>query len=53
MAGEYAIEMIDITKTFPGIKANDHITIQLKKGEIHDCFIWLVSAGRGRNQKRR
>ncbi len=35
MAGEYAIEMIDITKTFPGIKANDHITIQLKKGEIH------------------
>ena len=31
----YAIEMIDITKRFPGIIANDHITLQLKKGEIH------------------
>ena len=25
----YAIEMIDITKRFPGIIANDHITLQL------------------------
>ena len=32
---EYAIEMINITKSFSGIKANDHITLQLKKGEIH------------------
>ena len=31
----YAIEMVDITKRFPGIIANDHITLQLKKGEIH------------------
>lgn len=31
----YAIEMIDITKRFPGIIANDHITLRLKKGEIH------------------
>lgn len=31
----YAIEMIDITKRFPGIIANDRVTIQLKKGEIH------------------
>lgn len=32
---EYAIEMLNITKRFPGIIANDSITLQLKKGEIH------------------
>ena len=32
---EYAIEMLGITKKFPGIIANDNITLQLKKGEIH------------------
>ena len=31
----YAVEMLHITKRFPGIIANDDITIQLKKGEIH------------------
>ena len=31
----YVIEMRDIVKDFPGIRANDHITLQLKKGEIH------------------
>lgn len=31
----YAIEMVDITKRFPGIIANDKVTLQLKKGEIH------------------
>ena len=31
----YAIEMLGITKRFPGIIANDNITLQLKKGEIH------------------
>lgn len=31
----YAIEMLNITKKFPGIIANDNITLQLKKGEIH------------------
>ena len=31
----YVIEMLHITKEFPGIKANDDITLQLKKGEIH------------------
>jgi ABC-type uncharacterized transport system ATPase subunit len=31
----YAIEMLGITKKFPGIIANDDITLQLKKGEIH------------------
>ena len=32
---EYVIEMCNITKEFPGIIANDNITLQLKKGEIH------------------
>ena len=32
---EYIIEMCNITKEFPGIIANDNITLQLKKGEIH------------------
>ena len=31
----YAIEMLNITKRFPGIIANDNITLKLKKGEIH------------------
>ena len=32
---EYIIEMLHITKEFPGIKANDDITLQLRRGEIH------------------
>lgn len=32
---EYVIEMNHIRKEFPGIVANDDITIQLRKGEIH------------------
>ncbi len=35
MAETYAIEMLGITKRFPGIIANDNITLQLKHGEIH------------------
>ncbi len=35
MEEKYAIEMLNITKRFPGIVANDNITLQLKKGEIH------------------
>ena len=35
MAQDYVIEMLHITKEFPGIKANDDITLQLKRGEIH------------------
>ena len=34
-APEYVIEMLHITKEFPGIKANDDITLQLRRGEIH------------------
>ncbi len=32
---EYVIEMLNIRKEFPGIVANDNITLQVKKGEIH------------------
>ena len=35
LENQYAIEMLHITKKFPGIIANDDITLQLKKGEIH------------------
>lgn len=35
LSEQYAIEMLNITKRFPGIIANDNITLQLKKGEIH------------------
>jgi len=32
---EFIIELRDITKVFPGIIANDHINLQLRRGEIH------------------
>lgn len=32
---EYVVEMLNIRKEFPGIVANDNITLNLKKGEIH------------------
>ena len=34
-SGEYAIEMCHICKNFVGIKANDDITLKVRKGEIH------------------
>ena len=35
MEENYVVEMRNITKVFPGIIANDNITLTLKKGEIH------------------
>ena len=35
LENQYAIEMLGITKRFPGIVANDNITLQLRRGEIH------------------
>ena len=31
----YAVEMRDITKSWPGIVANDHVNLKVRKGEIH------------------
>ena len=35
MHNDYVIEMLNIRKEFPGIVANDDITLQLRRGEIH------------------
>ena len=32
---EYAVEMLNITKSYSGAKVNDDITLRLKSGEIH------------------
>ncbi|MDU1854130.1 MAG: ABC transporter ATP-binding protein [Clostridium baratii] len=32
---EYAVEMLNIRKEFPCIVANDNVTLQLRKGEVH------------------
>ncbi len=32
---DYVVEMLGIRKEFPGIVANDDITLQLKRGEVH------------------
>jgi len=32
---EYAVEMLNITKTFGSLYANDNVTLRVKKGEIH------------------
>jgi putative multiple sugar transport system ATP-binding protein len=32
---EYILEMNDITKEFPGVKALDNVNLKVKKGEIH------------------
>ena len=32
---EYVLEMKDISKSFPGVKALDHVQLQVKPGEVH------------------
>ena len=32
--GEYALEVNNITKVFPGVIANDNVSLNVKKGEI-------------------
>ena len=43
---DYIVEMNHITKRFPGIVANDDVTIQIKKGEI---FALLGENGAGKS----
>jgi simple sugar transport system ATP-binding protein len=35
MSSQYAIEMINITKAFPGVVANDNVTLQVLENEVH------------------
>ena len=37
---EYIVEMRNITKRFPGIVANDNVTIQIKKGDFSTSVGW-------------
>ena len=30
-----AVEMIDIVKEYPGVLANDHVSLTVREGEIH------------------
>ena len=33
--GEYILEMNNITKVFPGVKALDNVTLKVRKGTVH------------------
>lgn len=35
MSGEYILEMKNITKEFPGVKALDNVQLRVKKGSVH------------------
>lgn len=35
---EYILEMKDICKSFPGVKALDHVSLQLKAGHVHSLM---------------
>jgi len=45
MEKEYILEMRDITKTFPGVRALDKVSFSVKKGDIH-CLIDENGAGK-------
>ena len=32
---EYAVQMLNITKQFPRVLANDNVTLTVRRGEIH------------------
>ena len=38
MGNEYILEMKDITKTFPGVKALDHVTLRVRPGTVHSLM---------------
>lgn len=42
---DYILEMRDITKVFPGVKALDNVNFKVKRGEIH-CLIGENGAGK-------
>ena len=32
---EVAVELVNITKNFPGVRALDNVSLTLRKGEVH------------------
>jgi len=42
---EFILEMRDISKEFPGVKALSHVNVQVSKGEVH-CLIGENGAGK-------
>jgi putative multiple sugar transport system ATP-binding protein len=45
MADDYILEMRNITKEFPGVKALDNVNFKVKRGEIH-CLVGENGAGK-------
>ena len=44
------LEMRDITKTFPGVKALDRVNLQVAEGEIHALYLLPEARGQGIGQ---
>jgi ABC-type sugar transport system, ATPase component len=42
---DYILEMKNITKEFPGVKALDNVNFKVKRGEIH-CLVGENGAGK-------
>lgn len=42
---DYILEMKNITKTFPGVKALDNVNFKVRRGEIH-CLVGENGAGK-------
>ncbi len=40
-----AVELLGITKTFPGVRANDDVSLVLRRGEVH-CLLGENGAGK-------
>ena len=45
MADSYLLQMVNITKKFPGVVALDRVSFNVKKGEIH-CLVGENGAGK-------
>src|ERR1051325_2622397 len=43
--GTPIVELIGITKSFPGVLANDHVDLTLRRGEVH-CLLGENGAGK-------
>ena len=41
----YAVQMKEICKAFPGVLANDHVTLEVQEGSIH-CLLGENGSGK-------